>query len=486
MLWALRSSALNASVAMLEMFMVQQQEQAEQAAERLADLEQQIRDAIASELWDQSVDWSNPEAALERLKARLPSRYALTTALRTPNARLLGSLAPRDCPTCLIDRKILPLSAEIPSGDEGWALYLDLPLITIGDQLGLTRQGSHVWWATQDGGQLLAALDEQWIGTDLRAASGECLDAFERVLHAPPNTSGTARYCWPEDGVPIERTAGYQTFTFFGIDTVIGVSAFSRDVLAPMEASYRATLFAASLICGLSILIVLLNIRAFRARTAQERTDALNTISALNSALEARDPYTRFHSENVSLYGQELARRMGLPEPIQEAVRLAGLMHDIGKIGICDGVLNKPGRLTPEERKAIERHAEIGEHILCHLSWAGDLAKDVGAHHEKLDGTGYPRGLQGEEIPLNARIIAVADVFDALVTDRPYRAGMPLPKVLLIIEEMTGNHLDKTVVDALMQDPIGLLRMGRGVGRGCADEYGNLIAELTPTMRASS
>ena len=452
--------------AVLQTFAEQQLDQAEQAAAQIAELESLINSGATSAMWSTEVHWDDLPAANDQLRRFWPEVFALQVSLRPYSAMpQLGSLHMRraDCPDCMVSPQRYALHTFLqPTDSPPLELRVEVPLAALGERLGTTRQGSTVWWAERDSGILLATADTRWIGTDLRTAAGECSDDFETMLHGA--VSGTASYCWPnEDGSVQERIAGYRVVRFFDQETIVGVSASSDAVLAPMARAQHATIAAGVLITGSAILLVLLGRLEFRERTRQERAGALNTISALNSALEARDPYTQFHSENVSIYGRELARRLGLSEEEQEAVQLAGLMHDIGKIGICDGILNKPGRLTDQEYAHIQEHAVLGEQILCHLHWAGELAAAVGAHHEKMDGSGYPRGLCGDEIPLHSRIIAVADVFDALITDRPYREGMPLEKAVGIIEEMCGSHLDPTVVAAFREDPVKLLRLGRGV-----------------------
>lgn len=442
-----------ARATLLEMYATQQQDQAALASRQLEVIKQQIRDDISRLLWQET--WEEPLSS--RLSAA--SGSAAVTLVSMPGA-VPGPMR------AVVDRALLrserSLPVVLPIG-EGQAIQTSLSMVWLSELLGTTRQGSDVWLATRDG-TLLASANHKWIGADLVASAGACGEAFSALLDAE---RGTLSYCWPDSSqstpATTERIAGFEGVTFFGLEAVVGVSAESAVLSVPLATSERTTRQIALLATGSTLLLLLLGSLELRAQRRRERTDALNTLGALNSALEARDPYTCFHSENVSVYAQELARRMGLSAREQEQVRIAGLMHDIGKIGICDAVLNKPGRLTPEERAEIERHAELGEHILCHLSWAGDLAAAVGAHHERMDGTGYPRGLCGEEIPLHARIVAVADVFDALITDRPYRAGMPLPKVVQIITEMSGEHLDPEIVTVLLDDPASLLSMGRGV-----------------------
>jgi response regulator RpfG family c-di-GMP phosphodiesterase len=172
-----------------------------------------------------------------------------------------------------------------------------------------------------------------------------------------------------------------------------------------------------------------------REQAETERRMMLDTITSLAKALDARDTYTSSHSENVARVAAAIAEEMGFEEDDLEAISLAGKLHDIGKIGIPDAVLLKPGRLTDEEFELIRRHPRIGHEILSHVPSLQDAIPAVLHHHEKYAGGGYPDGIAGTEIPLPARILAVADVWHAVYSDRPYRPAMPREKALGIIRE---------------------------------------------------
>lgn len=197
-------------------------------------------------------------------------------------------------------------------------------------------------------------------------------------------------------------------------------------------------------------------------RAAVAATDArqsleqayLQILEALVESLEARDEYTAGHSRRVSRYSVWIARQMGLAPSEIERLRVGALLHDIGKIGVPDAVLLKDGRLTEEEFAAIKKHPEIGVRILERIgAFQGYLAA-VGSHHENHDGSGYPRGLRGEEIPLDARIVHVADAYDAMTSNRPYRNRMPEEKVRGILRECGGTQFDPTVIAAFFACPI--------------------------------
>jgi putative nucleotidyltransferase with HDIG domain len=190
--------------------------------------------------------------------------------------------------------------------------------------------------------------------------------------------------------------------------------------------------------------------RAFDDMTEKLQNQLLSTVRALTSAIDARDPYTMGHSLRVGQLAMEIGRDMQLPDQKLRHLEVGGYLHDIGKIGVRDNVLLKPGALTPEERKAIERHPQIGLDILAHVQLPPDVVEFVGSHHEKLNGTGYPHKLHAPQISIVARIAAVADIYDALVTDRPYRAGMTPEKALEILhKEQESGQLDLQVIEAL-------------------------------------
>jgi HD-GYP domain-containing protein (c-di-GMP phosphodiesterase class II) len=167
----------------------------------------------------------------------------------------------------------------------------------------------------------------------------------------------------------------------------------------------------------------------------------IESITGLVQALEARDPYTRGHSEAVGRILSELLKINGSRQSEVERARLAGRLHDIGKIGVRDSVLLKPGKLTDAEFSQIKKHPIIGARILGAIESLSDIHDIVLYHHERFDGKGYPHGLKGLEIPLLARITAVADTFHALTSDRPYRGGMSVEKALSIINEVKGTQL---------------------------------------------
>ena len=176
----------------------------------------------------------------------------------------------------------------------------------------------------------------------------------------------------------------------------------------------------------------------------------LSTIEVLATAIDAKDPYTQGHSRRVTLYSVAIAEQMGLSPEEVENIRYAGLLHDVGKIGIKDSIIRKPGRLTDEEYAVIKTHPSIGARILRPVDFLADKIPGVLHHHEYYDGRGYPDHLAGKDIPLMGRIICVADAFDAMTTNRPYRKGLSLNTVIGELKKFSGKQFDPDCVQAFL------------------------------------
>lgn len=181
-----------------------------------------------------------------------------------------------------------------------------------------------------------------------------------------------------------------------------------------------------------------------------ERTESV--IFMLAMAVELKDPYTQGHLLRLEQFSQQLALELGLSVDEVRWVRYGGILHDIGKIGVPEAILAKPGALTADEYAQMRQHPAFGARLVSPLRFAREVAPIILAHHERWDGTGYPRGLAGEAIPLAARIFAVADVWDALSTDRPYRPAWPPSQVLEHIRAQAGRHFDPRAVEALVAE----------------------------------
>ena len=178
--------------------------------------------------------------------------------------------------------------------------------------------------------------------------------------------------------------------------------------------------------------------------------DYLDDIAAaFGQVVDSKSPYTSGHSARVALYTDMIGEALGLSEQRRRWLRRGALLHDVGKLGVSNSVLDKAGALDRAEWDAVKQHAEFSERILSRISAFQELALVAGAHHERLDGTGYPRGLKADEINIETRIITTADIFDAITAERPYRGAIPVPKALEMMEQTVGTALDPACFDAL-------------------------------------
>lgn len=203
---------------------------------------------------------------------------------------------------------------------------------------------------------------------------------------------------------------------------------------------------------GLFLFVVpLIVARQTYERTVQLRAAYADTIASLVAALEAKDIYTKGHSVRVARYAVAIARGLGMAEAQTERLEWAALLHDIGKVGVSRRVLAKDGKLSEAEYQEIKEHPAIGARILADVPYLADLVPAIEAHHEKLDGSGYGRGVRGDEIPLEARIMAVADAYDAMTSTRPYRQAMTHEWASDELARCAGSQFDLTVVEAFMQ-----------------------------------
>lgn len=195
-----------------------------------------------------------------------------------------------------------------------------------------------------------------------------------------------------------------------------------------------------------------------RAKKLNERLeDVENVLFALANAVEAKDAYTEKHTERVSRYAVALGEKVGLDGDYLESLRIGGMLHDIGKIGVPDNILLKQGKLDQEELEFVKVHPVVGERICRPLRSLRYVLPGIRHHHERVDGTGYPDGLKGEEIPVEARILAIADAFDAMTTDRPYRRRMSAREAMEELRRYAGSQWDRYLVEEF----IGILERGK-------------------------
>jgi putative nucleotidyltransferase with HDIG domain len=212
----------------------------------------------------------------------------------------------------------------------------------------------------------------------------------------------------------------------------------------------------------------------------------LSFASALVATLDARDRYTAGHSAAVAVYARDIAERMGLPEEDQRLAHLCGLVHDIGKIGLPAGLLEKPGALTLDERRQMELHSEIGERILAKVEDYGEIARIVRHHHERIDGQGYPDRVAGSDIPLLSRIISVADAYNAMTSDRPYRDAMPSRVARMRLAQAVESQFDTNVVaafEAILAGASEDYRTGKSLS---FDTEAEVHDDLLPAIAAAS
>jgi HD-GYP domain-containing protein (c-di-GMP phosphodiesterase class II) len=193
-------------------------------------------------------------------------------------------------------------------------------------------------------------------------------------------------------------------------------------------------------------------LESLRIKQLEEQASALRTsvICAFNQLLDLKDLNTGVHSTRLAEWGMRVGQELGLEEAELQNLEVAALLHDIGKVGVPDSILRKPGRLDPEEYALMKKHSEYGWAVLRMLPGFERAALDILHHHESFDGKGYPAGLQGAEIPVVSRIVCVIDAFDAMVSSRPYRIGLPYEEAVRRLNEASGTQFDPTVVKSFL------------------------------------
>lgn len=233
------------------------------------------------------------------------------------------------------------------------------------------------------------------------------------------------------------------------------------SVAGVVSVADRYTGWATSLLVLPVVYWIYRSYRLYLGRLEYEKQLHLRTIEALALAIEAKDHNTHDHLQRVRIYALELGKELGLGRSEFEALRAAALLHDIGKLAVPEHIINKPGRLTPEEFEKMKIHPVVGAEILSRVSFPYPVVPIVRSHHERWDGTGYPDGLKGEEIPLGARILTAVDCLDALASDRQYRRALPLDEAMAKVEELAGKQFDPKVVEVLKRRYVELEKMAR-------------------------
>ena len=261
------------------------------------------------------------------------------------------------------------------------------------------------------------------------------------------------------------------------VEAIFAVS--EKEINKVKARRFRAILIAVGIVLLTSLLLYPTIVQLLNrvTRMSRQLLDAnLETIQLLGSAIAKRDSDTDIHNYRVSIYSVRLAEKLGLtPTEIQSLIKGA-FLHDVGKLGIRDNILLKPGRLDEDEFEEMKTHVQHGMDIVARSSWLQDAEEVVGHHHQKYDGTGYFGGKQGKDIPLNARIFAVADVFDALTSKRPYKEPMSFEKAMSILQEGSATHFDPDVLEAFQAIAHTLYEMyGRGDNDRARQDLENII-----------
>jgi len=258
----------------------------------------------------------------------------------------------------------------------------------------------------------------------------------------------------------------YYMFNTWAVSFVIGLSD-GRNPLHVWKQNYMwnffhilaflpvgaiiALLYANSGVWTIALFIIPLFLARYSFQLYLDMREAhINTVAALTSAIDASDPFTHGHSFRVSRYALRVARVMGMSSRDLEMLEYAGLLHDIGKISVKNEVLLKVGPLTEEEWRSLKSHPNVGADIVEQLKFLKEAAEVIRSHHERPDGSGYPRGLKGDDVPLVARILNVVDAFDAMTSDRPYRKALPIARVIEELKTYKGRQFDERVTDIIL------------------------------------
>lgn len=231
----------------------------------------------------------------------------------------------------------------------------------------------------------------------------------------------------------------------------IYISALSMPEMSTAQADYvKLTVALIVLILILPVVyFILLRHENNKAKHLKAIID--QTMLTFAKVIDAKDPYTRGHSEAVAEYSKEIARRYGMPRRMLDNIYYSGLLHDIGKIAVPDSILNKPEKLTEDEYEIIKTHTSVGADILSNLTTVDNIAAGARDHHERYDGSGYPKGIAGNDISLEGRIIGVADAYDAMASERVYRGTFSREKIRDEFEKASGKQFDPKIVKILLE-----------------------------------
>jgi HD-GYP domain-containing protein (c-di-GMP phosphodiesterase class II) len=250
--------------------------------------------------------------------------------------------------------------------------------------------------------------------------------------------------------VPLRESVGGEAGKVVGyFEGVRVVSEWQRQQMLDNALSAAFMVGLASLLCGIAIYPVVVHLSADNEKKAREVLDShISMMEALGRAIAKRDSDTGAHNYRVAWISARIAERMGMREKTMQSLIVGSFLHDVGKIGIPDAILLKSGKLDSDEFEIMRTHVLQGEEIVTGIGWLDGASGVVSGHHEKWNGTGYPRRLAGDDIPLAARVFAVADVFDALCSKRPYKDPLDFAEAMEILEKDSGSHFDPVVMAA--------------------------------------
>lgn len=285
--------------------------------------------------------------------------------------------------------------------------------------------------------------------SDIRMPEMDGLELLKHVKTAQPNMMFIIMTAYPEIEVAVEAIrSGATDFLIKPVDlelTVFSVRrALERKKMEEEIESYHRNLEK----------LVEMRTENLRLACRTLKKANLDSVKVLSGAIDVKDPYTRGHSDRVRRMSLQIAASLGFTEERMEMLEYGALLHDIGKIGIKDEILGKPGPLSEEEYQMIQEHTLIGVKIVEGIEFFEDKIPMIRNHHEHFDGRGYPDGLAGEAIPIEARIIAVPDAFDAMASLRPHRETMPLEQILLEMEKCKGKQFDPKILEIFLQEKI--------------------------------
>jgi len=397
---------------------------------------------------------SGAEGRAASLRRELGLRVLLAALLLSLLVAGLGYLAGRRELAAAIEERVTTaaglleggVSERLADGETSLRDAVEAELSELASRLPPARTGRFLRLrvVAAEGEEILRWSDPERPLEGAAELSDEDLPAPDRgVSLGPPRAVSAVRLV--PIGVAIEREDG----TVAG--RVQGWYALAPEALAAVRVRAIRAAAAGVAVVLVTALVLYPLFRRLLDRLAGLSTAllaaTLETLSALGSAIALRDSDTDAHNYRVTLYAVRLAEAMKLPEPEIRRLIKGAFVHDVGKIGIRDDVLLKPGRLDETEFAQMKRHVDLGLDLVARTRWLADAAEVVGGHHEKIDGSGYPHGLDGSRIPRLARIFAVADVFDAVTSERPYHRPRTLESALELLESGRGSHFDPDVLD---------------------------------------